>query len=129
VTGAFTIMMYSLKSVLVLAILPSLCVSLAKKSYTSTLSKNAQTLFQESMDWMDGYYDSSAGYLYDLSAQSSLRHETRSSAWYAVGLLARNEDNDVKEGLKIIKNVIAGQYKISSEQWSVPSTASRDLVI
>jgi len=42
------------------------------------------------MEWMDDFYDSSAGYLYDVSAASALRHETRSLAWYAVGLLARN---------------------------------------
>jgi hypothetical protein len=69
------------------------------------------------MEWMDDFYDSSAGYLYDVSAASALRHETRSSAWYAVGLLARNNGTDVEEALKIIVNVINGQFKNPKDQW------------
>lgn len=71
------------------------------------------------MQWMDTFYDSSAGYLYDLSAATALHHETRSSAWYAVGLLARNEGCDVDEALKIITNVIQGQYKEIGLQWYI----------
>lgn len=68
------------------------------------------------MDWMDMYYDAEAGYLYSLSAQA-LTHETRASAWYAAGLLARNEGNDAEEAVKIVENVIAGQHKNVSSQW------------
>jgi len=66
---------------------------------------------------MDDFYDSSEGYLYDVSAASALRHETRSSAWYAVGLLARNNGTDVEEALEIIANVISGQFKDPKDQW------------
>ncbi|EMR72210.1 hypothetical protein UCREL1_738 [Eutypa lata UCREL1] len=69
------------------------------------------------MGWMDQYYDSSAGYLYDFSSTEALGHETRSSVWYAFGLLARNDGNDVAEAEKIIKNVISGQFKVESEEW------------
>lgn len=86
-------------------------------SYVSSLPINTQGLFNESMKWMDDYYDSAAGYLYDVSAVSALRHETRSSAWYALGLLARNEGSDVAEALKIISNVISGQHKDPATQW------------
>ena len=86
-------------------------------SYVSSLPINTQGLFNESMEWMDDFYDSDYGYLYDVSAVSALRHETRSSAWYALGLLARNEGSDVKEALKIITNVISGQFKDPSKQW------------
>ena len=88
-------------------------------SYVSTLPKNSQSLFRESMDWLDGFYDPAAGYLFDESSATALRHETRSSAWYAVGLLARNENDDVKNALEIITNVIEGQYKDPKDQWFV----------
>jgi hypothetical protein len=40
---------------------------------------NAQGLFNESMVYMDRFYDSPADYLYGMSRASVLRHETRSS--------------------------------------------------
>lgn len=81
------------------------------------LDSGAQEMLTESMGWMDQYYDSSAGYLYDFSSTEALGHETRSSVWYAFGLLARNDGNDVAEAEKIIKNVISGQFKVESEEW------------
>ena len=88
-------------------------------SYVKSLPKNAPSLLTESMDWLDGYYDPSAGYLFDVSSTSALRHETRSSAWYAIGLLARNEGKDVEYAMDIITNVIAGQFKDPEDQWYV----------
>ncbi|KAL2209445.1 hypothetical protein CC79DRAFT_1396341 [Sarocladium strictum] len=86
-------------------------------SYVKSMNPNARELFTESMSWMDDYYDSSAGYLYDFSAQVALRHETRSSVWYAFGLLARNQGRDAAEAEKIIKNTIAAQYKDPKDEW------------
>lgn len=96
-----------------------LCASLIQGScaYISSLPSNAQGLFNESMNWLDTYYDASYGYLYDVNAQSALHHETRSSVWYATGLLARNQGDDVANAERIIRNVIEGQYKNPSEQW------------
>jgi hypothetical protein len=88
-------------------------------SYVSSLPANAQSLFTESMNWMDGFYDPSAGYLFDESSATALRHETRSSAWYAIGLLARNTGDDVENALQIISNVIDKQYKDPKDQWFV----------
>lgn len=93
----------------------------AAASYVESMSSNARQLFTESMTWMDTYYDSKAGYLYDFSAATALRHETRSSVWYAFGLLARNEGDDVTEAEKIIRNTIGSQYKVESEEWYVNS--------
>lgn len=75
---------------------------------------------------MDSFYDPSAGYLFDESAATALRHETRSSAWYAVGLLARNNGTDVEEALKILTNVVNAQFKDPRDQWYglVSSTVS-----
>lgn len=64
------------------------------------------------------YYDADAGYLFSLSAKA-LTHVTRASAWYASGLLARNEGDDVEHAAKIIRNVIDGQHKNISSQWYV----------
>lgn len=83
----------------------------------SHLPKKAQHLLDESMRWMDTFYDSSESYLYELSAAAALRHETRSSVWYALGLLARNEKDDVDQAESIIENVIGAQFKEPSEQW------------
>ncbi|RAL60387.1 hypothetical protein DID88_000163 [Monilinia fructigena] len=86
-------------------------------SYVTSLPYNAQGLFNESMDYLDRSYDNSAGYLYDTSGSTALRHETRSSAWYAIGLLARNQGSDIFEAEKIILNVINAQYKDVEDQW------------
>lgn len=76
----------------------------------------ATGLLHESMDWMDMYYDNEIGYLFSLDA-AALTHDTRSSVWYAAGLLARNEADDVEQAVRIVKNVIGGQFKNESEQW------------
>jgi hypothetical protein len=91
----------------------STSLSRVKRDDTSIFSRN---LLQESMSWMDMYYDSDAGYLFSLSAKA-LTHETRASAWYASGLLARNEGDDMEQAAKIIRNVIDGQHKNISSQW------------
>ncbi|TLS30351.1 hypothetical protein PpBr36_03213 [Pyricularia pennisetigena] len=89
----------------------------AVSSYAESLPKNAQSLFTEAMGWMDNYYDKNAGYLYDFSNAAALRYETRSSAWYAFGLLARNANDDVLEAEKVITNIIKGQYKDPKDEW------------
>lgn len=98
------------------------CLGLTGLTVTGAvqLSGNAQDLFNESMDIMDRIYDSSAGYLryfyYPLAAGP---HETRSSAWYAAGLLQRNEGDDASEAIKIIRNIIGSQHKEPGTEWYV----------
>jgi Tfp pilus assembly protein PilE len=101
----------------------AICASQASCSYVGSLSTNAQGVLNESMSWMDGYYDRTAGYLYSLDAAAALRHDTRSSAWYAIGLLARNEGDDVSNAEQILTNIVYGQYKDPAEQWYVLVTA------
>lgn len=76
---------------------------------------HAQDLLAQSMSFMDRIYDSEAGYLFYLN--SALLHETRSSAWYAAGLLARDENDDRDQAIKIISNIISPQFHNASEQW------------
>ncbi|KAJ4300052.1 hypothetical protein N0V90_005301 [Kalmusia sp. IMI 367209] len=83
---------------------------------SNTADDATKQLLEESMNWMDLYYDPDAGYLYNLDSKALL-HDTRSSAWYAAGLLARNEGDDVEQAARIVENVIAGQHKNGSEQW------------
>lgn len=107
-------MVYLLK--LGLLALPVLVRS-APTHHGASLPANAKSLLDESMKWMDAFYDSSEGYLYDLSATAALRHETRSSVWYALGLLARNEEDDIQQAESIVRNVIEAQFKEPAEQW------------
>jgi hypothetical protein len=95
----------------------SVLVAAVPAQHGNRLPKKAQHLLDESMRWMDNFYDSSESYLYELSATAALRHETRSSVWYALGLLARNEKDDVDQAESIIGNVIGAQFKEPSEQW------------
>ncbi|KAI5371167.1 hypothetical protein Slin14017_G020460 [Septoria linicola] len=67
------------------------------------------------MAFMDQLYDPSAGYLYKFD--TALLHDTRSSSWYAAGLLARNQDDDVEQAIKVITNIIGPQFTNASEQW------------
>ncbi|GKZ26742.1 hypothetical protein AbraCBS73388_003122 [Aspergillus brasiliensis] len=69
------------------------------------------------MEYLDRMYDATAGYVYDPSAATALRHDTRTSVWYAVGLLARDQGDDVSQAMTIIRNVIDAQFKDTSDQW------------
>ncbi|KAJ4992865.1 hypothetical protein SVAN01_01569 [Stagonosporopsis vannaccii] len=76
----------------------------------------ATNLLHESMDWMDMFYDNERGYLFNLDS-AALVHDTRSSAWYAAGLLARNEADDAEQAVRIVTNIIGAQFKNESLQW------------
>ena len=110
------IKMYMLKpSILALA-----TTALAQTSCLPAWSAHTCHLFSESMAYLDRIYDPAAGYVYDPSAATAMRHDTRTSAWYAVGLLARNQADDVDHAATIITNVIAAQFKDPNDQWCVP---------
>lgn len=75
-------------------------------------------LFDESMGYLDQIYDPTAGYLwYTYYPLAAGKHETRSTVWYAAGLLRRNEGDDVDNAVRIITSVIADQNKNVSDQW------------
>lgn len=95
-----------------------LALAAVEGTRAAELKGYAKDMFVESMNFLDDIYDPVAGYLeyfyYPLAAG---RHETRSSAWYAAGLLQRNKDTDLEEAVKIITNIIGGQNKNISAQW------------
>jgi hypothetical protein len=85
---------------------------------SAKLSKQSQALFDQSMTLLDDIYDPAASYLhYFYYPFAAGPHETRSTVWYSVGLLQRNQGNDLNEAVKILKNVIGGQEKNTSAQW------------
>ncbi|KIW14255.1 hypothetical protein PV08_07037 [Exophiala spinifera] len=95
-----------------------LCLSLSGITRAAQLSSNAQQMLDESMNFMDLIYDADIGYLhyfyYPLAAGT---HETRSSAWYAAGLLQRNQNDDAEQGIKILRNIIGSQHKDPTTEW------------
>lgn len=99
-----------------LAALSAVSATASSRSAENDTDNATTQLLHESMSWMDMYYDAEVGYLYDLDSQA-LIHDTRSSAWYAAGLLARNEGDDVDQAAKIVENIIVGQHKNVSSQW------------
>jgi hypothetical protein len=94
-------------------------VAVDAASRVEGMSANARQMFEQSMSWLDKFYDSSVGYLVDVSTNQALDHNTRSSGWYAVGLLARNEGSDVEEAEKLISRLIEGQFTDPTQQWCV----------
>ncbi|KAH7081388.1 hypothetical protein BKA63DRAFT_550080 [Paraphoma chrysanthemicola] len=85
----------------------------AKRNDTTSYASN---LLAESMDWMDTFYDNARGYLFSFDA-TALTHDTRSSVWYAAGLLARNEGDDVEQAARIVRNVVGAQFQNETLQW------------
>ncbi|KAL4898943.1 hypothetical protein BDW74DRAFT_189628 [Aspergillus multicolor] len=82
------------------------------------ISNEAWGLLNESMTITDAIYDPPASYLrYFYFPLAAGPHETRSSVWYSVGLLQRNQGNDADEAIKIIQNVIGDQEKNTTVQW------------
>lgn len=102
----------------------SSCLASPVKSYERRTTANgtqavgADSLFSVSMEWLDSFYDPSAGYLYVTDAADAMRHETRTSSWYAAGLLARNNGTDVEEAEKVLRNVALSQFSSDpADQW------------
>jgi hypothetical protein len=89
----------------------------------ASLGPNSLDLFNQAMGFLDEFYDPKAGYLYDLSAAEGLRHESRQSVFYSLGLLARNQGDDAANAAKILYNIVEGQNTDPASVAYVPSTA------
>ncbi|KAG8723251.1 hypothetical protein FRC11_002517, partial [Ceratobasidium sp. 423] len=73
------------------------------------LSDNAQELFDTAMTYNDDGWDSIRGATGGGSA--------RATAWYAVGLLARNDGSDAATARDIIEREIDAQYTVPGNPW------------
>lgn len=76
----------------------------------------ASDMFDTAIAWNDAFWDDRAGYLI-AAASNPGRYDTRHTAWYATQLLARNQGDDVDRAIRILDNVVAGQYLDPSKQW------------
>lgn len=97
-----------------MAIMP-VAFTVSTNSCLEKWSKDTRQLFSEPMDYMERLYNPDAGYLLDPSGATALRHNTRASVWYVVGLLARNQGKDAEQAMKIVRNVIDAQ--LPEFQW------------
>lgn len=84
---------------------------------SSALDGEAKAMVEDATEWMDKFYDPKVGQLFDLESKAAMNHETLASTWYAVGLLARNNDGDAERAEKIINFVINDQFDNPDNQW------------
>ncbi|GIZ39489.1 hypothetical protein CKM354_000287100 [Cercospora kikuchii] len=103
-------------------LLPSATATTKPQHASSNFTSHAHSLLTQSMTFMDQLYDPIAGYLYRFD--TALLHDTRSSSWYAAGLLARasltntsTSPSDISEAIQVITNIITPQFTNTSEQW------------
>lgn len=85
----------------------------------AALKGEALAMVNDATRWMDSFYDADLHYLYDVESKSAMGHEALTSAWYAVGLLARNgnEGDDAVQADAIIQAVIADQKQNPADLW------------
>ncbi|KAF8904879.1 hypothetical protein CPB85DRAFT_1437624 [Mucidula mucida] len=81
-------------------------VGRSNSSYLDTMSSNQRGLFVYAMEGLDANF-----------APPFIFNSPRYSAWYAVGLLARNEGDDVAIANQIIRDVVAAQFKDPTQLW------------
>lgn len=106
--------MFLLRAVL----LGTLAVGGATALTTANTSTYIDEMFNSSMGYLDQIFDPTAGYLwYTYYPFAAGKHETRSTVWYAAGLLRRNQGSDVDDAVRIITSVIGDQEKNVSAQW------------
>lgn len=83
----------------------------------AALTGEAKAMLEDSLAWMDRFWDPRINQLYDLESKAAMNHETQPSIWYAVGLLARNNGDDAANAEAIISYVIADQFKNPADLW------------
>lgn len=76
-----------------------------KVSFDS-MTLNERYLAQETIALMDKFYDEKAS----LILGGDKKHDVRSSAYYAAGLLMRNQAGDLERACEIIRQIINTQY-------------------
>ena len=87
-----------------------LAATAAQASLYDTLSAGGKKVFDDAMAVNEMYYDPVEGYVYGIDVSGV--HDTRASAMWAVGLLARNggDGDDVARAVRIIESVASQQY-------------------
>jgi hypothetical protein len=85
--------------------------------HVGSLDANAQQLLTTSVAWMDHYWDEATGLLRspdDVAdphhPQPGLDHMVRESAWYALGLLLRNNPGDGERAIRALEAILTHQF-------------------
>lgn len=78
----------------------------------------SRQLLASSLAFTDGYWDESAGLIWSPAPGEERRvHRVRESAWYALGLLMRNQPGDESRAIRIIEQVLAAQFDAPGLPW------------
>jgi len=86
----------------------------------NSLSKNSREIFLTSMEWGDQYWSPQAGLLGTspyIESQPSPSFMVRESAWYALGLLLRDQSGDRDRAAAILRVVLKQQYHDPGKAW------------
>ncbi len=84
------------------------------------LTKNAQEVFDLSMQLLDASYDAQAHLVLhpsDGGTHVRGKYMVRESTWYALGLLMRNHGEDTQRAQEILASVLKEQYLDKSVKW------------
>ena len=86
---------------------------------SNQLDANARELFGAAMRWMEERWDAPAGLLWDAGDGhlTTPHHSVRGSAWYAFGLLMRNEPGDDERAARVIETVLRWQFDAPDRQF------------
>lgn len=82
-----------------------------KKNLLESMTRNERYLAESTLSLMDKFYDSNM----KLLGSENTYYDVRSSAYYAAGLLMRNQSGDLERALEVIKQIIKMQYDAPNE--------------
>lgn len=75
------------------------------------LTPHARSLAEESLRWIDQFWDPTMGLLaLDSENQKGAKHTVRNSTWYALGLLLRNQGDDLERAVRTFHAVLDYQF-------------------
>ncbi|OZJ02710.1 hypothetical protein BZG36_03857 [Bifiguratus adelaidae] len=78
-----------------------------------SLSANAQSLATLSLEWMDKDWDGSGFLKRETLDFPPGVHEVRQTAFYAVGLMLRNQGNDTARAVQAVNAILTQQYNVT----------------
>lgn len=83
-----------------------------------SLPARSREQLEASLHFADRFWDESAGLLNSPAEGEKQVHRVRESAWYALGLLIRNQNSDQARAVRIIENVLAQQFDAPGQPWN-----------
>ena len=102
---------------IILSLLGLTHVAVAAAGAAPAADPGSRELLFASLSYADRQWDESAGLLRSPVPEEAGRHRTRESAWYALGLLMRNQPGDEARAVRIIERVLVHQIEAPGERW------------